>query len=62
VKEEVQDIIEFLKNPGKFERLGLKMPKGILFTGPPGKKKIFFLDFFFQLEPKDAAKPTWPGQ
>ena len=38
-KEEVQEVIEYLKNPAKFSRLGGKMPKGILLLGPPGTGK-----------------------
>ena len=36
VKEELQEIIEFLKNPRKFTRFGAKIPKGVLLVGPPG--------------------------
>ncbi len=39
VKEELQEIIEFLKNPDKFSRLGGKIPKGALLYGPPGSGK-----------------------
>jgi len=35
-KEELREIIEFLKNPQKFQRLGAKIPKGVLLVGPPG--------------------------
>jgi hypothetical protein len=35
-KAELQEVVEFLKNPTKFERLGGKMTKGILLTGEPG--------------------------
>jgi len=35
-KEEVAEIIEFLKNPGKFQRLGGRIPRGVLLIGPPG--------------------------
>ena len=38
-KEEVQEIVEFLKNPGKFTKLGGKIPKGALLVGPPGTGK-----------------------
>lgn len=38
-KEDLLDIIEFLKNPEKFERLGAKIPRGILLSGAPGNGK-----------------------
>lgn len=39
VKAELQEIIEFLKDPEKFERLGGEVPKGVLLLGPPGTGK-----------------------
>ena len=38
-KEEVQEIIEFLKEPRKFQKLGGRIPKGVLVVGPPGTGK-----------------------
>jgi AFG3 family protein len=38
-KEEIQEIVEFLKNPSKFTKLGGKIPKGALLIGPPGTGK-----------------------
>jgi cell division protease FtsH len=38
-EEELKEVIEFLKNPGKFQSLGGKIPKGILLVGPPGTGK-----------------------
>jgi len=38
-KEEVKEIIDFLKNPKKFQRLGARIPKGVLLVGPPGTGK-----------------------
>ena len=38
-KDEVAEIVEFLKDPSKFQRLGGKIPKGVLMVGPPGTGK-----------------------
>ncbi len=39
VKNDLQEVVEFLKNPEKFQRLGGKIPKGTLLMGPPGTGK-----------------------
>ncbi|MGO8689120.1 MAG: ATP-dependent zinc metalloprotease FtsH [Thermoguttaceae bacterium] len=39
VKRELQEIVEFLKNPEKFQRLGGRVPRGVLLMGPPGAGK-----------------------
>lgn len=38
-KEELQEVIEFLKHPEKFKKLGARIPKGVLLVGPPGTGK-----------------------
>ena len=38
-KEDVGELVEFLSDPGKFQRLGGRIPKGVLMVGPPGTGK-----------------------
>lgn len=40
-KEELEEIVDFLKNPAKYKNLGARMPKGILLYGPPGTGKTY---------------------
>ncbi len=39
VKEEIEEVVDFLKNPGKFREIGARIPKGVLLVGPPGTGK-----------------------
>ena len=41
-KEELAEVVEFLKHPGKFSELGARIPKGVLLVGPPGTGKTLF--------------------
>jgi len=41
-KEELQEIIDFLKDPQKFSNMGARIPKGVLLVGPPGTGKTLF--------------------
>jgi cell division protease FtsH len=41
-KEELKEIVDFLKNPRKFSELGARIPKGVLLVGPPGTGKTLF--------------------
>ena len=39
VKQEIDEVVDFLKNPGKFKEIGARIPKGVLLVGPPGTGK-----------------------
>ena len=41
-KDDLQEIVEFLKDPGKFQKLGGRIPKGALLVGPPGTGKRYW--------------------
>src|SRR4051812_46054344 len=63
-KEELQEVVDFLREPEKFESLGARVPKGILFHGPPGTGKTLaamtvtnqpVARFYFQIATASAA-------
>lgn len=39
VKQEISEVVDFLKNPGKFQDIGARIPRGVLLVGPPGTGK-----------------------
>ena len=39
MKQEITEVVDFLKNPGKFKEIGARIPKGVLLVGPPGTGK-----------------------
>ena len=46
-KYELEQAVEFLKNPWKFSKFGGRLSKGVLLHGPPGTGKYFFSSIFF---------------
>jgi cell division protease FtsH len=63
-KEELHEIIEFLKEPQKFQKLGGKIPKGVLMVGPPGTGKCITGDSLILtqkglMEIQDVPKYFW---
>ena len=43
-KEEVAELVDFLRDPSKFQRLGGRIPKGVLMVGPPGTGKTLLAE------------------
>ena len=41
-KQDVQELVDFLRDPTKFQKLGGKIPRGVLMVGPPGTGKTSF--------------------
>ena len=56
-KEELQEIVEFLKDPKKYISLGARIPKGVLLVGPPGTGKTLLAKAVAGRAP---ARPCWP--
>ena len=39
MKKEITEVVDFLKDPGKFAEIGARIPKGVLLVGPPGYRQ-----------------------
>jgi len=39
VKQEISEVVDFLKTPARFKEIGAKIPKGVLLVGPPGRAR-----------------------
>ena len=59
-KEEVAELIDFLKNPKKFQKLGARIPKGVLLVGPPGTGKTLLAKAVAGLSLIHISEPTRP--
>jgi ATP-dependent 26S proteasome regulatory subunit len=58
----LQEIVEFLRKPERFQRLGAVVPKGVLLVGPPGTGKTLVARSTTRRSiPTSAPRPTWRG-
>ena len=59
-KLELQEVVDFLKNPDKYTNLGAKIPKGCLLVGPPGTGKTLLAKAVRSVAPKSKERLS-PG-
>src|SRR5450432_1447637 len=61
-KQDLQEIVEFLRDPGKYQRLGGRIPRGVLLVGPPGTGRTLIARGRCSRRPEDAESARGRGR
>ena len=54
VKQEIKEVVDFLKTPQRFAAIGARIPKGVLLVGPPGTGKTLICLLYTSPSPRDS--------